>query len=90
MIRCIETRVKANGWRRRRYEYDDGRRFTTMEVPFELGMVIARVQAIAAAKGMSENEWLTKVENGLRQGGDFTPPIHAMSPRRRRQPADPA
>jgi hypothetical protein len=35
-MRCLETRPTGDGFRRRRYEADDGTRHTTIEVPMQL------------------------------------------------------
>lgn len=35
-MRCLETRATAEGWRRRRYEDESGRRWTTLELPIEV------------------------------------------------------
>lgn len=35
-MKCLETRRTPEGFKRRRYERDDGQRFTTLEVPAEL------------------------------------------------------
>lgn len=32
-MKCLETRLRADGIRARRYELDDGRRITTFELP---------------------------------------------------------
>jgi protein-disulfide isomerase-like protein with CxxC motif len=32
-MRCLQTRLRADGIRARRYELDDGRRITTFELP---------------------------------------------------------
>jgi hypothetical protein len=32
-MRCLQTRLRADGIRTRRYELDDGRRITTLELP---------------------------------------------------------
>ena len=34
--RCLETRATPDGFRRRRYQRDDGVRFTTIEVPLQV------------------------------------------------------
>lgn len=35
-MKCLETRRTPEGFKRRRYQQDDGQRFTTIEVPAEL------------------------------------------------------
>jgi protein-disulfide isomerase-like protein with CxxC motif len=32
-MKCLETRLRADGFRTRRYELEDGRRITTLELP---------------------------------------------------------
>lgn len=45
-MKCLETRMRADGIRTRRYELDDGRRMTTFELPATVikGIGIKRVQ----------------------------------------------
>lgn len=52
MKRCIETRRTQAGHRRRRYERDDGSRFTTIEVPIEEWARCQRVSARDRAMGV--------------------------------------
>ena len=35
-MKCLETRRTPEGYRRRRYELDDGSRVTTIEVPIDM------------------------------------------------------
>jgi len=81
MLRVLETRVTREGYRRRRYQDSDGSRFTTLEVPFELGIQLCRLEAIAEATGTSAEEWLAGEEARL----GITDPNRATPlPRKRR------
>ena len=35
-MKCLETRKTPDGYKRRRYELDDGQRQTTIEIPMDL------------------------------------------------------
>lgn len=45
-MRCLETRLRADGIRTRRYKLDDGRRITTFELPATVlkGVGMKRIQ----------------------------------------------
>ena len=45
-MKCLETRMRADGIRTRRYELEDGRRMTTFELPATVikGIGVKRVQ----------------------------------------------
>lgn len=49
-MKCLETRVRADGIRTRRYELTDGRRITTMELP---ATVVKAIGANQASKYMA-------------------------------------
>jgi hypothetical protein len=46
-MKCLETRTRADGMKTRRYELEDGRRITTLELPASVlkGIGMKRVQA---------------------------------------------
>ena len=54
-MRCLETRLRADGIRARRYELDDGRRITTLELPATVlkgvGMKRLREQMVVWQRG---------------------------------------
>lgn len=45
-MKCLETRTRADGMKSRRYELEDGRRITTLELPVTVlkGIGMKRVQ----------------------------------------------
>ena len=47
-MKCLETRTRKDGTRARRYELEDGRRITTLELPMTVvrGIGMKRVQEL--------------------------------------------
>lgn len=57
-MKCLETRTRADGIKSRRYELDDGRRITMLELPATVikGIGMKRVQELMATWQRGERQ----------------------------------
>lgn len=64
-MKCLETRRTPEGFRRRRYQRDDGVRLTTIEVPIEIWNAVKRTDVVVA-RGASRDRQLERQARKLR------------------------
>lgn len=55
-MKCLETRTTPEGWKRRRYERDDGTRYSTLEVPASVITALGRGAAALATETWRRGE----------------------------------
>lgn len=72
-MKCLETRITADGFKRRRYRHEDGRTVRTIEVPIEVWSSInkqgsARNRAAAWGRARERDALRVKAQELMRAG----------------------